>query len=265
MRGNARIAVFETGETSRGKTSLSADARAITDLKALVQGAAPAARAEHISLETETELPALAMCPRAVCASFSLSTALRDCTTRISILEDHFVAIRSERRRAAPLDYVLDLRFLDPKPLRIRRIAWNWLSIALALLTLGVLATVLGPRPLAAFLVSESFGIALVLMLGMLGALLRFARDTTESLRFASEHGGAALIDITGAIGSTRHGQRFFVELIQNIRAAKEARPQSKVPRLRAEMREHHRLRELGVLAQADYENSKARILKAHT
>lgn len=244
---------------------MSADARAITDLNALVQRAAPAARAEHISLETEPELPAQSMRQRAVCASFVLTTALRDCSTRISILEDHFVAIRSERRHAEPLDYVLDLRFLDPRPRRSRRIAWNWLSIALALLTLGVFAVVLGPRPLAAFLVSKSFGIALVLMLGMLGALLRFARDTTESLRFASEHGGAALIDITGAIGSTRRGKRFFVELIKNIRAAKAARPQPKVPRLRDEMREHHRLLELGVLPQADYEISKARILKAHS
>jgi hypothetical protein len=244
---------------------LSADAQAITDSNALVQRAVPTARAEHISLETETELPAISVHQRAVCASFTLSTALRDRTTRISILEGHFVAVCSERRHAAPHDYVLDLRFLDPKPLRGRHIAWNWLSIALALLTLGMLAIALGPRPLAAFLVSESFGIALVLLLGMLGALLRFTRDTTESLRFASEHGGAALIDITGAIGSTRHGKRFFVELIRSIRAAKQARPQPKAPRLRDEMREHHRLRELGVLAEADYEISKARILKAHS
>jgi hypothetical protein len=29
-------------------------------------------------------------------------------------------------------------------------------------------------------------------------------------------------------------------------------------------MREHHRLRELGVLGESDYEASKARILRAH-
>jgi hypothetical protein len=249
----------------RGKTSLSADAEAITDLNALVQRAVPATRAEHISLETEPELQAISVRQRAVCASFTLSTVLHDCTTRVAILEDHFVTIQSESRHAAPLDYVLDMRFLDPKPLRSRRIAWNWLSVALALLTLGVLAIVLGPRPLPEFLISESFGIALVLLLGMLGALLRFARDTTESLRFASEHGGAALINITGALGSTRRGKRFFVELMRNIRAAKAARPQPKVPRLRDEMREHHRLRELGVLSEADYEASKSRILKAHS
>lgn len=243
---------------------MSADARAITDLNALVRRAAPVAQAEHISLETEPDLPAISMRQRAVCASFTLSTALRDSTTQVHLLEDDFVAVRCERRHAAPLDYFLDLRLLDPKPLRSRRIAWNWLSVALALLTLSVLAMAMGPPTLAAFLVSDSFGIALVLMLGVLGALLKFARATTESLRFISEHGAAALIDITGALGSTRRGKRFFVEMIRSIRAAKQARPQPKAPRLRDEMREHHRLRELGVLSEAAYEASKARILKAH-
>jgi len=243
---------------------LSADARAITDLNAQLRRSAPAARAEHISLESEPESAAAPVLQRAVVASFTLATALRDNITQVAILEEHFVAVHTQRAHAAPLDYLIDLRFLDPRPARIRRIAWTWLSSGLALLTLGVLAMALAPHSLPAFLLSPQFGVGLVLMLGMLGALLRFTRVTTESLRFVSEHGGAVLIDITGAIGSTRRGKRFFVELIKNIRAAKQARPQPKAQRLRDEMREHHRLRELQVLSEADYEAGKARILKAH-
>lgn len=243
---------------------MSADARAITDLNALLRRSAPAARAEHISLESEPEAAAAPVLQRAVLASFTLATALRDSITQVALLEEHFVAVHTRRARIEPLDYVLDLRFLDPKPIRSRRIAWNWLSITLALLTLGVLAMLLAPHSLPDFLLSEEFGVGLVLLLGMLGALLRFTRATTESLRFVSEHGGAVLVDITGAIGSTRRGKRFFVELIKSIRAAKQARPQPKAQRLRDEMREHHRLRELQVLTEADYEAAKGRILKAH-
>ena len=77
-------------------------------------------------------------------------------------------------------------------------------------------------------------------------------------------HGEATLASVTGGIGSARNGKKFFVELIKNINAAKSARPQGKQQFLRDEMREHHRLRELGVLTEQQYEESKARILAAH-
>ena len=73
--------------------------------------------------------------------------------------------------------------------------------------------------------------------------------------------GGAS---VTGGIGSARDGKSFFVELIKDINAAKAARPQERPQFLRDEMREHHRLREIGALSEEDYEASKARILRAH-
>ena len=63
-------------------------------------------------------------------------------------------------------------------------------------------------------------------------------------------HGDATLVSVTGGIGSARAGKKFFVELIKSINAAKLARPQAKQQLLRDEMREHHRLRELGVLSE---------------
>ena len=90
-------------------------------------------------------------------------------------------------------------------------------------------------------------------------------RHTTEALNFTSVHGGASFVSVLGGIGSAKQGRSFFVSLIKEISAAKAARRQAKQELLRDEMREHHRLRELGVLSEADYEASKARILKAHS
>ena len=81
-----------------------------------------------------------------------------------------------------------------------------------------------------------------------------FLRRTTESLEFVSMHGGATLVSVTGGIGSARAGKKFFIELIKSINAAKAARPQERPQLLRDEMREHHRLRELGVLSEEQYE-----------
>ena len=96
------------------------------------------------------------------------------------------------------------------------------------------------------------------------GATILFQRRTVESLEFVSVHGGATLISVVGGIGSARAGKQFFVELIKSINAAKAARPQERPQLLRDEMREHHRLRELGVLSEQQYEQSKARILASH-
>jgi len=49
-----------------------------------------------------------------------------------------------------------------------------------------------------------------------------------------------------------------------HIRLAAAARRHTKAEHLRDEMREHQRLRELGVLSVGDYEVSKARILGQH-
>jgi hypothetical protein len=96
------------------------------------------------------------------------------------------------------------------------------------------------------------------------GATLMFLRRTVESLEFVSMHGGATLVSVMGGIGSARAGKRFFIELIKSINAAKAARPQDRPQFLRDEMREHHRLRELGVISQEQYEQGKARILASH-
>jgi hypothetical protein len=51
---------------------------------------------------------------------------------------------------------------------------------------------------------------------------------------------------------------------LAHIRLAAAARRPTKGEHLRDEMREHQRLRELGVLSVSDYEQSKARILGQH-
>jgi hypothetical protein len=111
---------------------------------------------------------------------------------------------------------------------------------------------------------SPIFLSALVTLLAAGGAITMFLRRTVESLNFVSMHGGATLISVIGGIGSARAGKKFFVELIRSINAAKALRPQERAQFLRDEMREHHRLRELGVLTEQQYEQGKSRILGSH-
>jgi hypothetical protein len=231
-----------------------------TDSRAIV-----IARAEHIHIEAE---PGSVEAPtphrlRKVRKSYVLKSRLRGCETEVSILEDHYVTVRTVRPDAQPRKYEFDLRFANPKPIRVRSISWFWLALAASMITLaagGLWATWSD----AARWTSPIFLTALVTLLACGGALIMFLRRTVESLEFVSMHGGATLLSVAGGIGSARAGKHFFIDLIKSINAAKAARPQERPQFLRDEMREHHRLRELGVLSEQQYEQGKARILAKH-
>jgi hypothetical protein len=228
---------------------------------------ASAARAEHIHIEAEPEAaPVPVKSPRRkVRTTYALRSRLRGCETEVSILEDHYVSVRSARHGVLK-SYDFDLRFASPKPLLSRHVSWFWLVLALSLAALGGGAIwILTSRSEASALVANpAFLTAPVTLVAAFGAGLMFLRRTTESLEFVSLHGGATLLSVVGGIGSARAGKKFFIELIKNINAAKAARPQARQQLLRDEMREHHRLRELGALSEEQYEASKARILAAH-
>ena len=223
------------------------------------------ARSEHIHIEAEpgSVAPATPSRSRKVRSSFTLKSRLRGCETEISILEDHFAAVRTVRPDVQPCKYEVDLRFASPRPVRVRSISWFWLALTgcLALLAVGGIGSTWSD---ASRWASPIFLTALLTLLAAGVATLLFLRRTVESLEFVSMHGGATLLSVAGGIGSARSGKHFFIELIKSINAAKAARPQERPQFLRDEMREHHRLRELGVLSEEQYEQSKARILASH-
>lgn len=250
------------GFPSRERVVVNARASVLTPLG---MNTAAAARAEHISLEGETEIAAPIRPPhRKTKSKYALHSAVRKCSTELALLDDHYLHVESTRARKAPLKYSIDLRYLNSQPVRIRRIAWLWfasaLAVALAVVAVVWYATTMGPLG-SSRAVMGGAGIALICALA---ATWLGVRRTSESLNFTTVTGGAIVVSALGGLGSTKQGKAFFVAMIKDIAAAKAARPQPKQQWLRDEMREHHRLRELGVLSEADYEASKARILNAH-
>lgn len=222
------------------------------------------ARAEHISLEAVHEDAPKKRVHRMTRLNYALTSKLRGCHTRLALLDQHFLSVQLARPDSEPRKYDFDLRFVNAKPMIVRHIAWFWLALAVSLAALaGSALWMLWPQTAADWL-SPVRITAVVALLASGGAVLMFLRRTTESLEFTSVHGGVTLVSVTGAIGSARDGKKFFIELIKSINAAKAARPQPPQLFLRDEMREHHRLRELGVLTEAQYETSKSRILASH-
>jgi hypothetical protein len=253
---------FSFGIVAR-RTHVNARASEITQLG---MDTSASARAEHISLEAEADVTAPPARPphRKVRSTFVLKSSLRKCSTELSLLDDHYLQVNTIRARRESKKYSLDLRFLNSQPVRVRRIAWTWFALGAASSVVGAVGLWFAWSKAALMFSSPAFIGACVALIATAIAVVDGVRTTTESLNFTSVHGGASFVSVTGGLGSTKSGKAFFVAMIKEITAAKAARPQGKQQWLRDEMREHHRLRELGVLKEADYEASKARILKAH-
>ena len=135
--------------------------------------------------------------------------------------------MRSVRPDAQPRKYEFDLRFANPKPVRVRSISWFWLTLAVEPRAARCRRAVVDVAATPATLVESGIPDRARDAARGGGATLMFLRRTTESLEFVSVHGGATLLSVTGGIGSARAGKKFFVELIKSINAAKAARPQA--------------------------------------
>jgi len=185
------------------------------------------------------------------------------CITQLSILEGHYLGVHHVRPDGRACQYQFDLRFADPTAVRVRQLAWGWLVAAAVLAAFGVGA-----------LESAWPGGGSVSGRGIIdGALATFAsilalyvayRRTTESMELRCTEEDAALVSVTGAIGSARRHRQAFVEFTKYIDAARLARPQPRQQFLRDEMREHYRLRQVGVVGDQEHEASKVKILAAH-
>jgi len=80
-----------------------------------------------------------------------------------------------------------------------------------------------------------------------------------------SAYGAASLLECTGGLGTFQVFRPFMAKLTAHIRLASAARRRTKAEHLRDEMREHLRLKEIGVLPAEEYETAKVRILDQHS
>jgi hypothetical protein len=223
---------------------------------------APMPTTEHILLESDSRPVPDLRDARRVHARIEFRSRLRRRVLKLEIIDYYYLSIRSHSR-SIMLEYVLDLRFVD-SPRRLRHISWRWIACS-AVLTALALAFALRIGPSAAAWRPYDWLPACVGAMGVWAFVtLVGVYRTTETVSLFSTYGAARLLECTGGLGTFRDFQSFMSKLVAHIQLASGARRRSKGEHLRDEMREHLRLKEIGVLSAREYETAKARILGQH-
>jgi hypothetical protein len=216
---------------------------------------------EHILLESDLREVPDARAARKIHARIAFRSRLRSRFMSLEIIDYYYLAVRLQSRNTN-LEYVLDLRFIGTPQLS-RHVSWRWITASLLLTGLAYPVMLFGHSGPPWW--QRHWLHAYTLFTGA-WALATFVAvyRTTETVRLFSTGGAAKLLECTGGLGSLRAVRRFMAKVAAHVRLAAAARRSTKAEHLRDEMREHVRLKELGVLCEPEYESAKARILGKH-
>ena len=215
---------------------------------------------EHILLESDLRQVPELRDARKSHGRLELRSRLRRRVLQLEIIDYYYLSVRS-RPGVTGLEFSLDLR-VARAPQLSRHIAWRWMAASLVLFV--VPALIVTAIHASAWWRHEWLPVSLTAAAAWAGATFVCVYRTTETLSLVSTCGAARLLEFTGGPGTFRALRPFVAKLTAHIRLASAARRRTKAEHLRDEMREHQRLRELGVLSVSDYEASKSRILGQH-
>lgn len=173
-----------------------------------------------------------------------------------TVFNDHHVTVERRGLFQPALSYELDLSFLASRPRRVRRISWRLAGMAVALFGAGA-ATRLGT------LATGGSGLAAGLMLAGGAVLALSVFRYRDRVIYFSKHGRAPLLVLLNGNPDRARLEQFISDISGRIRATRRKWPDRQAF-LSAELKQHRRLYEQGVISQTGYERIKRRILSRH-
>jgi hypothetical protein len=213
---------------------------------------------EHIYIASEDLSVSPAAAARTLRESVVLRNPIRRSGAELALFEEGFLKVTPLRNKDADEPFYLDLRFVDPVPELERVIAARWLMSALGAVALMALAAFLMRFEALHFFAAVGFGVA-----GLTAAITLYLGLylSHEKTQFCTLHGRATVLELVANFGSVKKFLAFVPVLSHAIEEAAERIGNDTAAFLRAEMREHYRLRGDGVLENDECARGTGRIL----
>lgn len=211
---------------------------------------------EHIYIAGDNSDPSDE--PTIVGKRFRLFNPVRGLLTEFTLFNEGFLKVRGYKKKRLVRDYLLELRFLDPKPAVIRRAVMQTLWAALGLAGAAVIAWLVAKiTALDTYLLPAS----IALTSAALVAFLLFVYQSGEKTLFCTASGNVPVLVLLTSFGCFRQSRKIVPEISRAIAGAIRNNMLEEEPYLRAEMQDHYRLRNEGVITPKACSAGTARIL----
>ncbi len=178
-----------------------------------------------------------------------------------TIFGGHFISVHTKHLFRRPVNYWIDLRYVDPMPMRVFAIDRPalWTTAALALLSaIFFLVAWLSDNTLSWLAVAAPLACAAVI------AALILVQRSKHRIVFCSRYGRTPWFELLIAKPRRRTVDEFIEVLTGTIHKAGTDRDHGEGGKLGSELREQRRLRDGGILSDQAYKIVKARLLKQH-
>jgi hypothetical protein len=212
-------------------------------------------RTEHIYLSDETASDSVG--PKTVRETIELRDRIRGVDMLITLYEEGFLRL-DETRGKRTRTHNVNLRYLDPVPTQRRHYAKRTLKVAAILAGIAGLAAILVAFPSMATIAMTAAAAAGTVAFG---TFLLFVYWSHQEIVFWTMHGRAAALTLSAGLGRIRRLRNMLPVIINAIGDAEDDIGEDTTVFLRAEMREHYRLRTDGVLSEEECSDSTGRIL----
>lgn len=184
-------------------------------------------------------------------------------TKRACVYDDRFIGIQFYDYRS-PKNYWVNLLSLDFKPQRQRNIKWLWVVTFLGLFNLAFITVYLDLNTTLLPNVPYMLSVAVALFTLSFLSLLILRRNYKDTISFYTMHGQIPLVELIYNQPTKAEFHDFIVALSNKIQTLKKATYFDQSQQLAAELAEHRRLRNDGIISQELYQTAKKRIFSQH-
>ena len=216
------------------------------------------ATGEHILIASDDFAADPATVARTPGDTVVLRNPIRRTGAELTFFNEGYLKVTELEKGNAEAPFLLDLRFIDPVPKIERVIAMRWLTAAFGCGATAVLAAFLLRFDAFHTVALYALGVA---ALATVGALYVGVYSSHERIECCTLHGRAAVLQLIANLGSIKKFHSFVPMLCRAIEEAAERIGADTSAYLRAEMREHYRLRGEGVLDNDECARGTGRIL----
>ena len=215
------------------------------------------ATAEHVSLGDEYVRRESSA--RTVSRKITIRDRLRGRVTTLTFFAEGFINVSQvSRGRKKASRTPLDLRYLDAAPEVSRHHPRRFMQATGITAGIAVLLVALAVAGIAAPVMIPGAAIACA---GAIITAISWFYRSHEEIRFYTLHGRALVMRLVAGRGYIRRYRKLLNTIANAIDTAADEIDEDTIAHLRAEMREHYRMKEIGLLSQQECSAATTRIL----